>query len=160
MDQLCLALCNELTDRTGRLALCGEIRLVDGEPPEWIQLVPAGDNIEALDGRKFANKTPDAIVKAFNDDPRDLPIDWNHATELKAPKGEEAPAACWVSEMENRGGEIWGKASWTPRGAASLKSREYRYLSPAFLMNKARNIIQVISAALVTRPAFDMPALA
>jgi phage I-like protein len=30
----------------------------------------------------------------------DLPIDWEHATELRAPQGERADAAGWLSRLE------------------------------------------------------------
>ena len=162
MTQFELALCNAAAENLlGRLALCQLKLSEDGQPPEWVQLVPSGAKIKALDGRDFRNKSPEDIVKAFNDDPRDLPIDWEHASEIKAPEGEPAPAAGWVVAMEVReGGAIWGKVEWTPRGKASIETREYRYLSPAFILDDAKNILELVSAALTNRPAFNMPALA
>ena len=79
------------TDRRDVLVLC-QVVAVSGAP-EWIQLVPAGDKIEALDGRTFGNSEPQSIVDAFNDDPRDVAVDWEHASEIKAPNGDQAPAA-------------------------------------------------------------------
>jgi len=144
----------------GSLALC-EIALADGKIPEWVCLIPAGQKIHAADGREFANTDPAAIVVAFDETPVDLPIDWEHASELKAPDGDQAPAAGWISEMEVRDGAVWGKVSWTPSGQESLASRAYRYLSPAFIRNKAGKVLKIVSAALTNQPALDMlPALA
>jgi phage I-like protein len=134
----------------------------EGELPDWIQLLPAGADIKALDGRKFSNAEPEAIVEAFEQDPRDLVIDWEHATEELAPRGKKAPASAWIDRMEVRNGEVWGHVKeWTPKGAESLATKEYRYFSPAFVMDRVTKVIKKItSGGLTNRPALDMPALA
>lgn len=147
------------------LARLSQVVLSNGEePPEWIMLVPAGDKIEALDGRTFSNSSPQAVVDAFDADPRDIPLDWEHATErIDDPDGPDtAPAAAWIDALEVRDGVIWGHIKeWTPRGTESVTTKEYRYISPAFLFKKAGRVVaKIISAALVNRPALDMPALA
>jgi phage I-like protein len=140
--------------------LCAVQLTGDDAPPEWVMLVPAG-KVTARDGREFDNADPQAVVDAFESDPLDLPIDYEHATEVKAPDGEEAPAAGWIKALEVRDGAIWGRIEWTPRGAASLQSREYRYISPALILRKIGKVItNLISAGLTNRPALDMPALA
>lgn len=163
--QLHFGFCKDAsTAEIGHLALC-QVVLADGEPPDWIMLVPKGEGddqkVIALDGRRFTNQSPQAIVDAFKADPRDIPIDWNHAEELKAPWGEESPAAGWIVAMEVRDGAVWGHVEWTPKGAESLSNREYRYISPALTVNeKTRAIEQILSAGLVNSPALDMPAVA
>jgi phage I-like protein len=137
-----------------------ELNLFDGGPPEWIQLIPAGMKIKALDGRMFNNPRPEVVIKAFENDPRDVPIDWEHATEIKAPEGEEAPAAGWIKALEVRSGEIWARVDWTPRGDQMLRNKEYRYISPAFWTDKKNNVVEIISAGLTNRPALDLPQLA
>lgn len=146
-----------------RAYLCTGLALTqEGTLPEWIPLIPPGEEIIALDGRKYTNTDPEGIVFAFNADPRDLPVDINHSEELKAPKGEPSPAQGWVDRMEVRdGGAVWGHLKeWTRSGAKVLVAKEYRYVSPAFLFDKAKNIVRILSAGLVNRPAFDMPAIA
>ena len=59
-----------------------------------------------------------------------------------------------------REGAIWARVEWTPRGREALANREYRYISPAFYHDEAGRILEIVSAALVTQPAFRMPALA
>jgi len=165
--QLSLALFDEsIKDDFAYLALCKIELAADGKLPEWIPLVPKGDAsglVEALDGRNFYNKKPQDVVDAFNADPRDLPLDWEHSTEIRSPDGLPSPAAAWIDKMEVRnGGEIWGHVrEWTPKGAESVKTKEYRYISPAFLFEKATKLItDIISAGLVNRPALNMPAIA
>lgn len=166
-SQLQLAFCNDdIDDDIAFLALCQVELAEDGSLPEWIPLVPKGGDgglVKALDGREFNNSNPQAVIDAFNADPRDLPLDWEHATEVRAPDGKTAPAAAWIDQLEIRdGGAIWGHVKeWTPKGAESVRNKEYRYISPAFLFKKATKVItDIISAGLVNRPALDMPAIA
>ncbi len=91
-------------------AVCRELDSVAGAPPEWLPLVPAGEFI-GRDGRQWLNDNPDAIVEAHNRAAVDLPVDWEHATEHKAPIGEEAPAAGWISTLEIRDGAVWGQVT-------------------------------------------------
>ncbi len=149
------------SDQRDDLALCQVVVVEPGAAPPWIQLIPAGDRITALDGRKFGNPNPQSIVDAFNADPRDLPVDYEHSTEIRAPMGQDAPAAGWIVAMEVRDGAVWGQVEWNDIGRASLEKREYRYISPAFMFDKETgDVLQVVSAALVNRPALDMPAVA
>lgn len=140
--------------------VCGAVALSE-DPPEWAELIPSGQAITGRDGRKFTNKTPQAIVDAFAADIADIPLDWEHSSERQAPKGMPAPAAGWITAIEARGGgSIWGKIRWTDKGAKSVQSREYRYLSPVFLHeNKSNNIVALLSAGLTNQPNLHLSAL-
>ena len=153
------ALCDGLGSvRHPRLSLC-KIDSGSDVPPDWIPLVPAG-RVTALDGRKFNNSNPEDVIKTFEADPREIPIDWEHATEVKAPLGDKAPAAGWIIAMEIRDGAIWGQVEWTAEGGKSVSSREYRYISPAFTFEEESNVVaEIVSAGLTNRPALDMPQL-
>jgi len=159
MSAIVLCLCHTKTVRQGYLATC-QVALVNGEPPEWIELIPAGAEIDALDGRKFLNADPASIVAKFAAHPYDIPIDYEHASEIKGPKGEPAPAAGWINQLEVRNGAVWGHVKWTEKGKSSLLSQEYRYLSPAFLHSKKMEIMSLVSAGLTNRPALVLKALA
>lgn len=137
------------------LALCKVSPSGDGKAPEWIELVPAGDVVAAVDGRKFKNPNPQRIVDAFRAYKLDLPIDYEHSSERKGPNGDEAPAAGWITELEVRNGSIWGRVDWTPKGTASLTGREYRYISPAFMHTKDGTITELVSAGLTNKPALN-----
>lgn len=133
----------------------------DGAAPEWIELLPAGRIVQGRDGRSWVNDQPDGILAYFAADGKDIPVDWEHSSEIKAPEGEPAPAAGWVSDMEAReGGAVWGRVEWTPRGEESVKNREYRYLSPVIIYEKVAGRIKGISSVgLTNRPNLHLNAL-
>jgi phage I-like protein len=134
---------------------------VDGAPPEWIEILSAGQIVQGRDGRAWINDRPDIVIQAFVAEGKDLPIDWEHSTELKAPVGEQAPAAGWIKELQIRdGGSIWGRVEWTPNGAESLMNKEYRYLSPVFRYEiDSRRIFRITSCGLTNQPNLFLNAL-
>jgi phage I-like protein len=131
---------------------------LNAEGDAWIMLVPAGGQVRGRDGRTFKNPDPHAVVAAFAKEGRAVPIDINHAQFLKAPAGEESPAAGWIEELEVRDGAIWGCVEWTKIGLNALGDKSYRYISPA-LIAPGETIIGIAGAGLVNRPNFNMPAL-
>ncbi|MCG8635439.1 MAG: phage protease [Desulfobacterales bacterium] len=136
----------------------------DGSLPDWVELIPAGELVQGRDGRKWTNPAPDQVVAATMayQGGADLPIDWEHATEKKAPKGEKAPAAGWikVKTMEVRDGAIWGETGWTDDGTRDVQKKAYRYLSPVLVYRvKDRRIIRLDSAGLTNKPNLHLTAL-
>lgn len=142
-------------------ALNFELPQAGGPAPEWIQLLPAGSPIVGRDGRSWSNDIPAGIVDAFAADGKPMPLDWEHATELKAPKGEPAPAAGWIVELELReDGSLWGRVEWTPRGAVAVGNKEYRFISPVFIYDRATSLImKLTSVGLTNRPNLYLQAL-
>jgi len=142
-----------------RVAL--NVELAAGEAPEWVELIPAGPRVVGRDGRAWLHDRPQSIVDAFTARNTPLPLDWEHATEHKAPRGEAAPAAGWIEELEARdGGAIWGRVAWTPRGASMVANREYRFLSPVFGYEPATTRIRYLaSAGLTNTPNLHLTAL-
>lgn len=132
--------------------------------PAWIPLLPAPDangEIVGRDKRRWTLKDPAVVVAHFGDYGADLPLDLEHATHLKAPNGDAAPAQAWIQEMKVRDDRsIWGRVDWTPAGLASWSSGGWKYVSPGILHDDAREIYGLASAGLVTRPALHLPALA
>lgn len=133
-----------------------------GGAPDWVMLFPAGPDIVANDGRRWRIEDAAAVIAATKAKAGSLhlPIDWEHAGDHKAPKGELAPAAGWIEDFEVRDGAIFGRTAWTDEGRASIAGRSYRYLSPSFMHDKAGRVAWIVGAGLVNRPAIDMPALA
>ena len=141
------------------IALNFEITLT-GEPPTDLMLIPAGEIVTGRDGRCWLNKYPQGIVDFFNVNGADLPIDVNHATELKAPQGESAPAAGWIKGLYLRdGGAVYGRIEWTAIGREAVMNREYRYISPVLLHDKELNIRGLSSLGLTNKPNLFIPAL-
>ncbi len=157
-----LGLCSESDSLIGT-ALCFEFTDMgaDSRPPEWIQFLPAGKVIKAHDGRIWNNPDPAALVTAFNRDGRKIPIDYEHATSIKAEQGEPAPATGWIDRMELRAGAVWAHIeTWTATAAEQIRKKEYRYISPAFNFGKEDRVISSFhSAGLTNKPALDLTAL-
>ncbi len=129
------------------------------DEPDRVQLLPRGPVLSGLDGRSWTLDDPSKLVEAFNARALQLPIDVEHAQFIKAPKGEAAPAAGWIEALEIRDGEVFGRVTWTAKGAEAVNSREYRYLSPAFNHDAQRRVTELLGAGLVNRPNFQMAAL-
>ena len=135
--------------------------------PLWVELIPTGNIqdgkawIEGRDGRTWVNNNPQGIVDAFEANGADLPIDVEHATELKAPNGDPAPAVGWIKALEVRdGGSIWGLVEWNDEGRWLVQDKSYRYLSPVFTYNtKTKRILQLYSAGLTNQPNLHLTAL-
>ena len=133
---------------------------LDATLPEWIQLLPAGPDITGADGRAWRLEDPAALVVAFQQRHTPLVIDWEHASETRAPQGLDAPAAGWIHQLEVRHGQLWGQVEWTGRAVQQIQDREYRYLSPAFTYRKGdRRIVALTSVALTNQPNLSLTAL-
>lgn len=136
-----------------------EIGGENGALAQWVELVPAGP-VVGRDGRSWNNAEPQGIITAFVEGNVDLPVDLEHSTELKAPKGEPAPAVGWVKELEDRGGAIWGWVEWNATGRELVEGKQYRYLSPVILYNKDDGlIVGLLSVGLTNRPNLHLQAL-
>ncbi len=135
-------------------------------PPEWIKLTPLG-KVQGRDGRgpyDFGDAARAAAVVAASNayagtvDPL---IDYDHAFDLAAARGlGNAPAAGWIKELQARADGIYARVDWTAAGAAKLKSREYRYVSPTFHHAADGTVLRILRAALTNHPNLYLPALA
>lgn len=140
--------------KTDRLSLFSAFS-APGEAPDWIHLIPAGE-FRTDDGRgPFRVADPAALIAASLPAGRALPIDQDHATDLAAKQGGEAPARGWIVEMEAREDGIWGRVEWTGKGKDLLADRAYRGISPVFNRSKDGVVHQVLRAALTNNPAMS-----
>ncbi|MDY0212560.1 MAG: phage protease [Desulfuromonadaceae bacterium] len=132
-----------------------------GSLPEQIVLLPAGENITGRDGRSWRNGSAQQVVEYLEQRGCDLVLDFEHATELKAPQGEQAPAAAWLNGFALQDGQVVAKVErWTPAGEKAVSQGEYRYISPVILYNKNTMEIKGISSVgLTNRPNLHVPAL-
>lgn len=130
-------------------------------PPSELMLVPPVALVEGRDGRRWNNPDPNAIIRFFADNGLDIPVDIEHATQLKAPKGEAAPAVAWGKSLEARpDGSVWGKFDWNKTGTGLVMGRKYRYYSPAYVIDrKTMNIVGIKSVGLTNTPNLEVPAL-
>lgn len=130
-------------------------------PPVELMLIPAGARVEGRDGRGWNNPDPQAIINFFQANKLDIPVDIEHATQLKAPKGEAAPAVAWGKSLEVRpDGSVWGQFDWNDSGCALVMGRQYRYYSPAYIIDsQTMNIVGIKSIGLTNTPNLEVPAL-
>ena len=144
---------------TELLALCFQLPdLADDALPEWLPMIPAG-TFTGRDGRSWVNNQPEAVIRATLSYPK-LPFDIEHATELKGPKGDEAPAFAWLDDYRVRDdGVIEAHVEWTADGAALVRGKKYRYYSPAFGFTADGQVTRLSSAGLTNKPNLDLPAL-
>lgn len=158
-----IALCAAPADHVGQGAGLALAATEDGAAPEWVQLTP-GRTMAARDGRFWRLSSPDAVIAAFRSYGADLPVDMEHATQIKGASGEAAPAVGWIKEIVARaadeGAALWARVEWLEAGRKAVAGRAYRYLSPAFTWDKATGEVQaIVSAALTNTPALRMAAL-
>jgi len=131
------------------------------QPPKAIMLVPPGNHIEGRDGRTWNNTTPAKIIQHFEANGLDIPVDIEHATHLKAPQGNPAPAVGWCNGLEARSdGSVWGNIEWNDAGRDMVLNRQYRYYSPVFVVaSKSMEIAGIASIALTNKPNLEVSAL-
>lgn len=150
-------------EESGLMKVALNFQIPEGELPAEVMLVPPGLTVPGRDGREYLNDDPAGVVAFFVNRKVDLPFDWLHATELRAPKGEEAPASGWgkYGTMSARDdGSVWINVEWTPRGSESIKNKEYRYISPVYLCDPNTMAIRGISSVgLTNKPNVYIPAL-
>lgn len=149
-----------------RVALNVDLSLLAATAPDEVELIsapePATSKVQGRDGRSwlFDAQAQNAVLDGFRQGAIDLPIDWEHATQHRAPNGESAPAAAWIERIEIRAGALWGQVKWTPRAAEQVANREYRFLSPVFDYDpKTNRIVRLVSAGLVNKPNLPLQAL-
>lgn len=144
-----------------RLATCDRALPRPGDAPEWVHLLPAGDHIEARDGREYRLLDPGAIILDFQERAVDLPIDYEHQM-ARASAGDKGPvpAAGWIKELRHDASGLWGRVEWTATARELIARKEYRYLSPTFWHNAAGQITRLSGAGLVHKPALHLEALA
>lgn len=129
--------------------------------PDWIELIPAGPLVVGVDGRQWRNDTPDRIVATANSARNPLVVDYEHASEHRAPHGLDAPAAGWIDRLEVRGaGSIWGHVEWTAKALQYIAEKAYRFISPVFTFEKdTARIVALVSAGLTNQPNLPLTAL-
>lgn len=141
----------------------------DGGVPDRVLLMRYGAN-KMRDGRAdivlrdraHAEEVVAATVKVLGT--ADFNFDYDHqAFKSRDPKvATRAAASGWAKGFEVDETGIWAsQVEWTPAAATALSNREYRYISPTFMVARAsRELIRFINAALTNLPALELEALA
>lgn len=135
---------------------------VDGEKevkkvPTKIRILPPSP-FKGKNGRTY-NYDPDEVILNFENNKAEIPFDINHATEIKAPKGEEAPAYAWGATLEKDedGGVSVNNINWIDE--EPITSGKYKYVSPALKSTLSGKINRITSIGIVNKGNLDLPAL-
>ena len=145
-------------------ALAFQLEEAEGQVavPDWVQIFPKGPELATMDGRKFKMSDPDAFVASQNtSSAMPIMVDYDHLSSFAPEENGDQTAAGWIEELEVRDGQVWARVVWTVRASKQIAEREWRFVSPEFMVNKqTKEVAQLDALALVNRPAFQMKALA
>lgn len=123
----------------------------------WIHLIPAG-SFTGKDGRgPFVLADPAAVIAESRNyaGKQQIPIDYEHQIDNAAQNGMPAPAAGWITALQQRADGIWGRVSWTGKAAEHIANGEYRYISPVITHTASGEIVCLLRAALTNSPNLD-----
>lgn len=135
--------------------------LADGETRQRIQVFPpASDKTYAHPKQKFklTKERLEGFVADINTRGDAIPVDQDHAFA----KGMNAPAAGWFvkGSAELTDGGLFADVEWTADGAADVRARRYRFISPEFSFSSRQNDGKVekvpclAAASMTNRPFF------
>jgi phage I-like protein len=136
------------------LLVCKDL---EGVVPTEIQVIPAGYHKTPKGDFLCDVESASLVLNAFTSRANDMVVDYEHQTL----EGCEAPAAGWiksVSGLVNKGAEgIWAVGvEWTDRAKQYIANREYRYLSPVFVVRKSdKRVTELLNVALTNQPNID-----
>lgn len=144
------------------------VKSADSEQPIWIQIAKPGKFRGHSAGHFEMNAAVFAqIIANFNARANKLiPVDFEHASEQHAAEGtiphSGAPAQGWITQLEQRAdGNLWGLVEWLPLAKKYIKSKQYRYLSPAIVFGAKDRVsgkpigAYLSSVALTNNPFLD-----
>jgi hypothetical protein len=117
--------------------------------PTEIRIFPKGE-ISTKKGTFIYDSIAERIVKKLSKDwGNEHHFDYEHAALLGGP----SPAAGWYRLDSREDGLYAVNIRWTERAEKFLTSKEYKYLSPAFIVDKDKRIVELLNVALTNLPA-------
>lgn len=133
------------------------------EPPTEFRIFAGGWN-ETQKGRfLFDEQAASAVMAAYEQWGIDLPIDLEHQMLADTPSPDPTAKDSRGSfNLELRDdGSLWAvNVKWTADGAARLREKRQRYISPAFNFDKNRRPTEIVNVAITSLPATnEAPAL-
>jgi len=128
------------------------------ELPEWITILSAGEVPGHPDGdHEVTREHLEEMVSNFEGQSTDLLVDYDHGSWF----GGDTSAAGWSPELRltDEGLQI-RRPEFTPDGEAAVSNREFRYLSPVYVLESQNNDgeeagAQLLSVALTNTPYYN-----
>jgi len=136
------------------------VAMADTDPkPVWVQIAKAG----AFKGHgsgpfEMSGKTFADIVRNFAAvDGGRVHFDFEHASEADATDGSVpqhgAPAQGWITQLDNRGTELWGLVDWLEPARTYIREGKYKAVSPAIRFNAKHPVTGAAIGARLTSVA-------
>ena len=131
----------------------------DAEATISAEVIPpprADANLPSLDGRRQLVKDSHALARILNAQPLGVRIDTDHKSEPGAKTFAGSTAAeGWLERFRvNARGGIDADVQAGTKAVERIRSKEYRYFSPALHLDLSNNVVGLSSVALVNNPNF------
>jgi len=128
----------------------------DGGPrvaPKELRLFPMGTIDTSKGPFTFDQQAAALVMAAYQDQGNDLFFDYDHRSLSDMGPPDSGKAAGWFG-LELRPDGLWAvNVRWTPMAQAQIEAGEWRYFSPAFLVDENRRIRALLNVALTNNPA-------
>lgn len=134
---------------------------IGDELPTEFRLFHAGKNATTKGPFIFDDDGAESVMQAFRAHGVDGMIDLEHLSLDPESKSYDPDARGWYQLEVRPGPELWAvNVRWTPDGARRLKEKTQRYISPTFVDDEERRVLQIFNVALTALPAtHETPAL-
>jgi len=133
------------------------------DPPSDVLLFRSGPNTSTQGEFVFDAQAALSVIAAARKHGVDVMIDLEHLS-LDPSARNYDPDARGSGRLELRDGALWlTDIRWTEDGAARIRGKRQRYVSPAFEVDpKTRRVARVVNVAITSLPATDyaMPLVA
>jgi len=124
-------------------------------PPTEVRLLATGETKTTKGPYKYTKRSEQAILQRVLELGRDkLNFDYGHAQLSPFQSADASASAGWFRLDAREDGLYATDIEWTPRAAKGLSEREWRYFSPAIMLDaKSGEVLELINVALTNIPA-------
>lgn len=134
------------------------VLIPDGEPPSEVRLFARGNNTTSKGTFLFDDAAAKSVMAAYEQASKDVMLDLEHLSLNTESRSFDPDARGWA-KLEVRSGELWlTDISWNEDGAARLRAKKQRYLSPVFDYDpRTQRVLSVKNVAITAMPATHNP---
>jgi len=123
-----------------------------------VMIAPYGQWSGMLDGKEITQNVNKEAYENLADElasnPREILVDLDHKSENPTEEGQDTKAMAWASDLMSDDDGIYANFKWTPAGVDSVAGRQYRYVSPTWILDNAGTPVKLLRIALTNRPNF------
>lgn len=153
----------DVPDRPGVVAFQAAPVISKDDPPSEFRMLQRGVTRMRKGGKIFNILLDDEGEQSIKDamaskGREQLPIDYDHGMLGMIASRDSSAAAGWFT-LEFRGDGMWATAiEWTPKAFESIKNREFRFTSPALMLDETEELgvlraTEIINVAVTNLPA-------